>query len=62
MQTYNVIIELSRRLIIDSAYATNEQEALLAIIKKYSVYDYYSSVVTAIPYHNTSTECSSDVL
>jgi len=48
MQIYNVVIELSRVLIMDSVYAANEQGALAAIIKKHSVYDYYSSVVTAM--------------
>lgn len=48
MQIYNVIIEISRGLIIDSVYAVNEQGALAAIIKKHSVYDFYSSAITAM--------------
>jgi len=48
MQIYNVVIEISRGLVIDSVYATNEQDALAAVIKKHSIYDHYSSAVTAV--------------
>lgn len=48
MKVYNVVIEVTRGLVSDSVFAVSEEKALEAIINRHNIYDYYSSVVTAI--------------